>query len=82
MQVRGYGKKCVRLGMGEVVAAWTKPEMSHDKKGEMAFLYPDRGALGGGFEVLCVISVAIMMEKDRRAKQRQRQNRRGANSIF
>ncbi|KUJ21143.1 uncharacterized protein LY89DRAFT_778759 [Mollisia scopiformis] len=65
---RGHGKKCIRVATGEVVAAFTHPDMSRNKKGKMAFL-GDRAGLGEGFEVLCVMAMLAIMEKERRAKR-------------
>jgi hypothetical protein len=73
---RAHGKKCVRIGTGEVVAAWAKPDLSYNKKGKMMFLSPNRGALGEQFEVMAVITIASIMEQDRR-RQRNVQNKPG-----
>lgn len=79
LEGRSHGKKCVRASTGEVVAVFTHPSMSFDKRGKMAFL-GDRANLGEAFEVLAVIGVAAVVEKERRARQ-NRNNRRGVNGI-
>ncbi|KAG4435586.1 hypothetical protein IFR05_008932 [Cadophora sp. M221] len=76
---RSHGKKCVRVSTGEAVAVFTHPSMSIDKRGKMAFI-GDRVNLGEAFEVLAVMGVVAMVEKERRAKQRNRNNK-GVNSI-
>ncbi|KAH7336714.1 hypothetical protein BKA65DRAFT_377123, partial [Rhexocercosporidium sp. MPI-PUGE-AT-0058] len=65
---RSHGKKCVRVSTGQVVAVFTHPTMSFDKRGKMAFL-GDRANLGEAFEVLAVTGVVAVLEKERRAKQ-------------
>ncbi|CZS91271.1 hypothetical protein WAI453_003659 [Rhynchosporium graminicola] len=72
---RSHGKKCVRVSTGEVVAVFTHPSMSFDKRGKMAFV-GDRANLGEAFEVLAVIGVIAVVEKERRARQRRNNNNR------
>ncbi|KAL2059719.1 hypothetical protein VTL71DRAFT_10211 [Oculimacula yallundae] len=74
LEGRSHGKKCVRISTGEVVAVFTHPSMSFDKRGKMAFL-GDRANLGEAFEVLAVMGVAAVVEKERRARQRRNNNR-------
>ncbi|PVH77605.1 hypothetical protein DL98DRAFT_517315 [Cadophora sp. DSE1049] len=75
---RSHGKKCVRVSTGEVVAVFTHPSMSFDKRGKMAFL-GDRANLGEAFEVLAVMGLVAVVEKERRA--RKQRNNRGLNNI-
>lgn len=50
------------------MAAFTYPDMSRNKKGKVAFV-GNRGALGEGFEVLVVMSIVAIIEKERKAKK-------------
>lgn len=76
LEGRSHGKKCIRVSTGEVVAVFTHPDMSYSKKGKMAFMGSGVG-LGEGFEVMCVMSTAAIMEKERRAKNNRRNNGAG-----
>jgi len=67
---RSHGKKCVRVSTGEVVAVFTHPSMSFDKRGKMGFL-GDRSNLGEAFEVLAVMGVVAIVEQERRARRRR-----------
>lgn len=50
------------------MAAFAYPDMSMNKKGKVAFV-GNRGMLGEGFEVLVVMSILAIIEKERRAKK-------------
>ncbi|KAF8863763.1 hypothetical protein BDZ45DRAFT_797992 [Acephala macrosclerotiorum] len=48
---------------------------AYDKKGKMAFVGSGLGlGLGEGWEVMCVMSIAAIMEKERRAQNNRRRN--------
>lgn len=68
---RSHGKKCVRVGNGELVAAFTYPDLSMNKKGKMVFL-GDRAVLGEGCEILVVLALLAILEKQRRQKKSRR----------
>lgn len=63
-----HGGKLVRVKTGEVVAAWTLPRMLNKKKGKMSFL-GNREVLGEKFELMAVISILGIMEKERRRRR-------------
>ncbi len=73
LEGRSHGKKCTRISTGEVVAVFTHPDMAYKKKGKFAFV-GNGLVLGEGFEVMAVMSILAIMEKERRAKN----NRNGA----
>lgn len=77
---RAGGKKCMRVSTGEVVAAWAVPDLSARKKGKVAFL-GDRGMLGEGFEVLCLVSLLAVWERERRNRRSKRNKRNGVASV-
>ncbi|KAK0114843.1 hypothetical protein ONS96_013325 [Cadophora gregata f. sp. sojae] len=79
LEGRSHGKKCVRVSTGEVVAVFTHPGMSLEKRGKMAFI-GDRANLGEAFEVLAVMGVVAAEEKERRSRQ-QRNHHNGVNNV-
>lgn len=55
------------MATGEVVAAFTYPDLSRSKKGKMVWL-GDRGVLGQACEVMVVLALVAIVEKQRRQK--------------
>lgn len=70
----------MRASTGEVVAVWAHAGgVSYSKKGKFAFMIEEgkRRELGSLWEIMCVMSICVIMEKSRRQKQKQKQKRNG-----
>ncbi|KAL2063779.1 hypothetical protein VTL71DRAFT_5584 [Oculimacula yallundae] len=67
MDGKGHGMKLLRVGTGEVVAAWTPASSGRNKRGNMSFM-GNRDVYGDAFEIIVVITIAGIIEKRRRQK--------------
>ncbi|EPQ65024.1 hypothetical protein BGT96224_2734 [Blumeria graminis f. sp. tritici 96224] len=65
---RNNGLKLVNCDTGEIVATWTRPSFSTKKLGKMNFLVEDRSRLGERFELMAVITILSIMERERRKR--------------
>jgi hypothetical protein len=65
---KSHGMKLVRVGTGEVVAAWARPNSGTRKKGKLRFTARDRGELDDKWELMAVVSISAIIEKSRRSR--------------
>ncbi|RKF82658.1 hypothetical protein GcM3_022030 [Golovinomyces cichoracearum] len=57
--------KLINCETGEIVATWTKPKFSHRKLGKMNFMSRERSKLGERFELMAVLTLLSILERER-----------------
>ncbi|POS82994.1 hypothetical protein EPUL_006488 [Erysiphe pulchra] len=60
------GMKLVNCRTGETLATWTKTTLSPRKLGKMCFLAEDRNKLGERFELMAVITLLSILQRQKR----------------
>ncbi|RKF60387.1 hypothetical protein OnM2_051033 [Erysiphe neolycopersici] len=60
------GMKLVNCKTGEILATWTRAILSSRKLGKMCFLGEDRNNLGERFELMAVITLLSILEREKR----------------